>query len=194
MTAARIQNPDNADGTKYWTVVDQQLKKAGVTRKQVQVVWIKQADAGPRDGFPAYAKKLEEELANIVQILPKRFPNAKLTYLSSRTYAGYATTGLNPEPYAYESGFSVKWLIERQIKGESALSHADGKAPWLSWGPYLWANGSKKRADGFSYEQADFAADGTHHSAAGSDKIGRLMVHFFQTDTTTRTWFVRDGK
>ncbi|MSQ95019.1 MAG: hypothetical protein EXR98_10755 [Gemmataceae bacterium] len=194
MTAARIQNPDNADGAKYWSVVDQQLKKAGVTREQVQVVWIKQADAGPREGFPAYAKKLEDELANIVQLLPKRFPNAKLTYLSSRTYAGYATTGLNPEPYAYESAFSVKWLIERQLKGESVLSYAAGKAPWLSWGPYLWANGSKKRADGFSYEQADFAQDGTHHSPAGSDKIGRLMVQFFQSDTTTRTWFVRDGK
>jgi Cu/Ag efflux protein CusF len=193
MTAARIQNPDNADGAKYWAEVDRQLNKAGLTRAQVQVIWIKQADAGPRDGFPGYAKKLEEELANIVRIFPARFPNAKLVYLSSRTYGGYATTALNPEPYAYESAFSVKWLIERQLKGEADLNYdakkGAVKAPWLSWGPYLWANGAKKRADGFHYDPSDFAKDGTHHSGAGSEKIGALMLRFFQNDSTARSWF-----
>lgn len=192
-TAARIRSTETPQGAKYWEAVDGRLKEAGLTPAQVQVAWIKQADAGPRAGFPAYAKTLEEELADIVRILPRRFPNIKLAYLSSRTYGGYATTGLNPEPYAYESGFSVKWLIERQIQGEAGLNFDPRKgkvqAPWLSWGPYLWANGSKKRADGFFYEAADFAADGTHHSAAGSAKIGRLMLEFFRTDATTRPWF-----
>ena len=197
-TAERIQNPDdNADGTKYWAIVDQRLKEAKLTRAQVQIIWVKQADGGPTEGFPKYAKKLEDELARIVQIFPKRFPNAKLVYLSGRTFGGYAKTMLNPEPYAYESGFSVKWLIERQIKGESALNFdpAKGavKAPWLSWGPDLWANGSTKRmSDGFSYDASDFEPkDGTHHSPAGSEKIGRLMLQFFKTDTTTKTWFVQ---
>jgi hypothetical protein len=194
-TASRIQNPDNADGAKYWGIVDQRLKEAGVTRDQVQVIWIKEADAGPNQGFPGYAKKLEVELTRIVQIFPKRFPNAKLVYLSSRTYGGFATTALNPEPYAYESAFSVKWLIERQIKGESGLNFDAGKgevrAPWLSWGPYLWANGSKKRADGFSYQPGDFTAnDGTHLTASGMDKVGRLMLQFFQNDSTARAWFL----
>jgi hypothetical protein len=151
-----------------------------------------------KGGFPGYAKDLEGELANLVRIFPKRFPNAKLVYLSSRTYGGYATTGLNPEPYAYESAFSVKWLIERQIKGGADLNFdpkkGEVKAPWLSWGPYLWANGSTTRADGFSYEREDFSpADGTHHTGPGSDKIGRLMVRFFQSDTTSRPWFVEKG-
>lgn len=200
-TAAITQSTESPQGAKYWAIVDQRLKEAKLTRDQVQIIWIKQADAGPgmgktKGGFPGYAKDLENELANLVKILPKRFPNAKLVYLSSRTYGGYATTPLNPEPYAYESGFSVKWLIERQIKGEVDLNFdpkkGDVKAPWLSWGPYLWANGSTKRADGFSYERADFSeTDGTHHTQAGSDKIGRLMVRFFQNDTTTRPWFVK---
>ncbi|MBI3823754.1 MAG: hypothetical protein HY289_13880 [Planctomycetes bacterium] len=194
-TAARIMDPDSPDGTKYWAIVDKRLQDAKLTRAQVQVIWIKQADAGPREGFPDYAKKLESELVKIVQIFPKRFPNAKIVYLSSRTYGGFATTALNPEPYAYESGFSVKWLIERQLKGDAELNYdakkGEVKAPWLSWGPYLWANGTKKRADGFSYEQSDFGADGTHHSPAGSEKIGRLMLQFFQTDTTTRSWFAK---
>jgi hypothetical protein len=195
MTAARIQDPTTNDGENYWGVIDKLLKNAGLAPAQVQVIWIKQADAGPRQGFPAYAKKLQEELGNIVRILPQRFPNVKLAFLSSRTYGGFATTTLNPEPYAYESCFSVKWLIEQQLKGDDALNYdpARGsvKAPWLSWGPYLWANGAKKNADGLFYEVADFVKDGTHHSPAGMDKQGRQLLEFFRGDATTRGWFVR---
>jgi Cu/Ag efflux protein CusF len=196
MTAKAIQNADDqSSGTRYWTTVDERLKSAGVTRAQVQAVWIKQADAGPNQGFPKYAQTLQEELANIVRLLPGRFPNIKLVYLSSRTYGGYAKTPLNPEPYAYESGFSVKWLIEQQLKGEPALNAdvAKGavKAPWLSWGPYLWANGSTKRADGFSYEERDFVAqDGTHESPSGQEKVSKLLLDFFKSDSTTRPWFL----
>jgi hypothetical protein len=199
MTAAAIQNADDkGSGTRYWTTVDDRLKAAGVSRAQVQAVWIKQADAGPTQGFPAYAQKLQGELVRIVQLLPGRFPNVKLVYLSSRTYGGYAKTPLNPEPYAFESGLSVKWLIEQQLKGEAALNYdakkGAVKAPWLSWGPYLWANGSTKRADGFSYDQADFANDGTHQSASGQEKVGKLLLEFFKTDTTARPWFLRSDR
>lgn len=196
MTAFAIQNPDDQrSGTRYWTTVDERLKAAGVTRAQVQAIWIKQADAGPTEGFPGYARKLQAELTKIVQLLPPRFPNLKLVYLSSRTYGGYAKTPLNPEPYAYESGFSVKWLIEQQIKGDPALNFDPKKgavkAPWLSWGPYLWANGSVKRADGFSYQESDFANDGTHQSPSGQEKVGKLLLQFFKTDSTTRPWFLK---
>jgi len=195
MTARAIQDPDdNRQGTRYWNTVDERLEDAGVTRAQVQAVWIKQADAGPDQGFPRYAKTLQAELTKIVQVLAQRFPHLKLVYLSSRTYAGYAKTPLNPEPYAYESGFSVKWLIERQFRGDKALNYdpARGKvaAPWLSWGPYLWANGTTKRADGFSYDEEDFAGDGTHESPSGQRKVRKLMLQFFKTDTTSRGWFV----
>jgi hypothetical protein len=202
MTASIIQNPDGGrqapDGRRvsYWTEVDNALGKAGVSRAQVQAVWIKQADAFPDQGFPKYAQILQAELSKIVQLLHERFPNLKLVYLSSRTYGGWAKTRLNPEPYAYESGFSVKWLIEEQIKGDAALNYdpkkGTVKAPWLSWGPFLWANGTAKRADGFSYEENDFTEnDRTHESLQGQEKIGKQLLQFFKTDTTTRDWFVR---
>ena len=195
MTAERIQDPDdNGGGTRYWTEVDARLQQAKVTRQQVQAVWIKQADAGPRQGFPGYAQKLEGELSKIVQVIAARFPNARLCYLSSRTYGGFATTGLNPEPVAYESGFAVKWLIEKQLQGAAELNYdpARGKvrAPWLSWGPYLWANGETRRADGFFYVKTDFVGDGTHHSPDGQRKGGEQLLKFFQNDTTTRRWFL----
>ncbi len=197
MTAAAIQDPeDGRRGKQYWDTVDQRLKQANVSREQVQVVWIKQADAGPTQGFPKYAQTLQAELVKIVQILPVRFPNVKLAYLSSRTYGGYATSSLNPEPYAFESAFSVKWLIEQQIKGDKALNfdsaRGEVKAPWLSWGPYLWANGSTPREDGFSYEPADFTPnDGTHQSPSGQRKVGQLLLKFFEIDSTTKSWFVQ---
>jgi hypothetical protein len=197
MTAAAIQSLDSGSGKRYWSVVDERLEDAGLTRKQVQVAWIKQADAHPKEGFPDYARKLQKEQGNIVRLLHERFPNLKLVYLSSRTYGGYATTTLNPEPYAFESGFSVKWLIEEQIKGEAALNHdakkGAVKAPWLSWGPYLWANGTTKRADGFSYEQSDFGGDGTHHDSSGVRKTGEQLLKFFKSDSTTKPWFLRTG-
>ena len=196
MTAAAIQDPeDKGRGTQYWTTVDERLASAHVTRAQVQAIWIKQADAGPTSGFPAYARTLEEELARIVQLLPGRFPNVKLVYLSSRTYGGFAKTMLNPEPYAYESGFSVKWLIEKQIQGDSTLNYdaqkGPVKAPWLSWGPYLWDNGVVKRPDGYHPDQSDFGGDGTHHAGPGTDKMGALLLQFFKTDMTARPWFGR---
>jgi Cu/Ag efflux protein CusF len=195
MTATAIQQADRGPGERFWTTVDQRLKAAGVTRQQVQVAWIKEADAGPRQGFPKYAQTLQAELGNIVRLMHGRFPNLKIVYLSSRICAAFAKTLLNPEPYAYESGFAVRWLIEEQIKGEPALNYdldkGPVKAPWLAWGPYLWANGVSKRADGLSYEESDFAADGTHPSESGRRKVARQLLQFFQNDPTARPWFVR---
>jgi hypothetical protein len=77
MTASAIQDPDDGQrGTKYWATVDQRLQQAGVTRAQVQAIWIKEADGGPREGFPGYAKKLQGELAKIVQLLRRVSPTA----------------------------------------------------------------------------------------------------------------------
>jgi len=57
----------------------------------------------------------------------------------SRIYAGYASSTLNPEPYAYENAFAIKRVIAQQLSGDPALNYdaASGPvvAPWLSWGP-----------------------------------------------------------
>lgn len=204
MSANMVRNPDdNGRGTKYWASVDDKLKSAGVTQAQVEVIWIKETNPSPSD-FPRFTRDLQAEITKIVQVLPKRFPNAKLVYLSSRTYAGWARpapgkTGVgNSEPYSYETGFAVKWLIEQQLKGGAELNFDPKKgavkAPWLSWGPYLWANGEVKRKDGFSFLPSDFTEkDQMHHSSQGQEKIGRQLLQFFKTDTTTRGWFVKQS-
>jgi hypothetical protein len=196
MTARAIRFPnDKATGTRYWGTVEDRLKAAGVTAAQVQAVWMKQADAGPREGFPAYAETLCDEMEDIARVVAERFPNARLMYVSSRTYGGYATTPLNPEPYAFESGLAVRWLIQRQLDGKAGLNFYAAKgpvrAPWLSWGPYLWAAGTEKNAAGLFYERADFAPDGTHPATPGQQKLATEMLRFFRTDPTARPWFLK---
>ena len=106
-TAVIIRNPE----AQFWEIVDKNLSKQQVNAAQVQVVWLKEANAREQRPFPQDARGLQDDLAAILQILPARYPNLKMIYLSSRTYAGYATTPLNPEPYAYQSGFAVKRKI-----------------------------------------------------------------------------------
>ena len=173
---------------------DQRLAGAGTTPLQVQAVWIKQATREPSRPFPAEAKKLQAYLAETLQVLAGRYRNLKIAYLSSRIYAGYAMSPLNPEPHAYETGFAVKWLIEEQIAGNPELNYdaAVGKvrAPWLAWGPYLWADGLKLGRSGLTYSREEFAEDGTHPSAAGRRKVGELLLRFLRTDPTAKPWFL----
>jgi hypothetical protein len=157
---------------------------------------VKEYDNPVRQPFPKSAESLLADLRKIVQVLPKEFPNLKLCYVSSRSYGGWALREGNREPFSYETGFAVKWLIEEQLQGEAPLNFdaakGEAKAPWLSWGPYLWANGDRPRKDGFVFTLDDFREnDRMHHSAQGMQKMGRQLLDFFKTDTTTKTWFVR---
>ncbi len=180
------------NGTSYWAEVDRRLAAAGVTAAQVQVGWLKQALAQPRLAFPLDAQELLSWLKPLVQELRSRFPNLRLLYLSSRIYAGYASTALNPEPYAYQSAFSVKWLIEAQLTGSAELSYDAGRAPWLAWGPYLWADGTTERDDGLTWLCSDLhPSDGTHPADSGRQKVARMLLDFFKADSTSRSWFVR---
>lgn len=195
MTAARIRDPLAPNGGRqFWMTVDERLAAQGVTAQQVQVVWLKQANSSPSRMFPYESLRLEEDLEAIIHVLKAKYPYLRLVYLSSRIYAGYANTPLNPEPFAYESGFSVKWLIERQIQGAPELNWDPAlgqvRAPWLSWGPYLWADGGNPRSDGLLWERDDLAGDGTHPSDKGRAKVAELLLSFLKTDETARRWFV----
>lgn len=72
------------------------------------------------------------------------------------------------------------------------MSYLDGHAPWLSWGPYLWADGMRAREDGLTWACADLVTtDGTHPSSGGQRKVAGMLVDFLKSDTTARPWFVR---
>ncbi len=179
-----------------WGEVERRLAAAGATAAQVQIVWIKQAliSQGQHGAFPAHAKKLQEEVGKIARIARQKYPNLRLAYLSSRIYAGYAKSNLNPEPYAYEGAFSMRWLIQDQMKGDRELNFdpkkGEVKAPLLLWGPYLWADGTNPRnCDGTTYVESDLARDGTHPSDSGRDKVAQLLQKFFKSDPLVSRWF-----
>ena len=179
-------------GCACWGVLDSRLQAAGVSAAQVAVVWLKGADAGPTSGWPAHAQLLQREIETMLQLLKQRFPNLQIAYLSSRIYAGYATSTLNPEPYAYESAFSVRGVIQDQQNGQGSIDYRSGQAPWVAWGPYLWADGVRPRSDGLTWACSELSAtDGTHPSTTGQQKVATMLLDFVRADATAREWFLR---
>ncbi len=183
-TASRIAD----ESAPFWKVVDDRIAKAGLSDKQIQVVWYKEANAGPRAAFPAEADALQKDITKNLEILTKKFVNLRIVYLSSRIYGGYASTGLNPEPHAYESGFAVQGVILEQIK-----LGAKATGPVLLWGPYLWADGTKgRKTDALVWKKEDLGEkDGTHPSDSGRQKVADLLLAFFKGDENAKTWFVK---
>ena len=213
-------------------VLDDVLTPAGLTEQQVEVVWIKEANGGAgtakvcSGGQPCAplcdpnakgcentpdtteALRHEEQLGEIIRAAKVRWPNLKLAFLSSRIYAGYATVDINPEPYAYEYGFSTKWLIQAQVTQmqngtvdpvAGDLNYSNNTAPWVAWGPYIWANGPHPRSDGLVWcdgqtsapcdGEVDFQSDGTHPSGIGAQKVSNMLLNFFLTSPYTKSWF-----
>ena len=190
--------------TNYSNVANS-LTALGASEKQVQAIWLKQADKNPTISLPAVdadAYRLETHLGNIIRTLRVRYPNLQQVFISSRIYAGYATSTLNPEPYAYESGFSVKWLIESQINQMRTgtidsragdLNYNTNIAPWIAWAPYLWADDNNPRSDGLVWLTSDYASDMTHPRASGVQKVANMLLNFFLTSPHTSSWFLAPG-
>lgn len=179
-----------------WGHVADRLRHEHLTPLQVQAAWVKLTRTGGGK-FPDQARGLQSDLAVVVHHLHTHYPNLKLVYLSSRTRGYTYWYGLSPEPLAFETGFSVKWLIEAQIAGDPDLNYDPARgpvaAPWLAWGPYLWADGVNPRSDGLTWTLDDVERDCTHPSDSGVAKVVDMLLRFFQTDPTTRSWFLAPG-
>src|SRR5437660_5585531 len=139
-------------GRDYAIVLERVLTPAGVTEKQVPAIWMEIVEPNPSASLPAKdadAYTLEGYTGDTCRALKARYPNLKQLFISPRSYGGYALTNGSPEPFAYETGFSVKWLVQAQINQMATgrvderagdLNFKTGVAPWITWGPYFWAN------------------------------------------------------
>jgi hypothetical protein len=201
-----ISTWDQPTDANYDRVRDEVLAPQGLSETDVQVLWIKQAIPQPMVGLPnanADAYQVEAGVANLLRAAKARYPNCQIALLSSRIYAGYAgypiptASTLNPEPYAYESGFGIKWLIEAQIN-QMAGGGIDPQAgnldynsavPWIAWGPYLWADGTTPRSDGLTYLCSDLQNDGTHPAMGGEQKVGAMLLSFMLNSPFAAPWF-----
>lgn len=184
-----------------WPTLAERIASAGLSPPQVQVCWLKQVEANPKPlgEFPAHARALQADITAILQIAKQRYPNLRVVYLSSRTFGGWSgRESGSPEPYAYESGFGTRWIVQRQIAGDTALNfdaaRGEVKAPLVLWGPYLWAQGNTPRNfDGLTWTQNDVREDQLHPSAAGCGKTTALLLNFFKTNEGTGQWFLKSG-
>ena len=167
----------------YWDNVDDRLQAEGVSANQVQAVWLKEAIAGEQRPFPKDMSALRSKLRQIIRTMRFRYPNLKIVYLSSRTYGGYAITGLNPEPAAYDSAYAVRGVIQDRMSGKL-------KGPWVAWGPYLWTDGLAGRSDGLQWTCEDVEVDGTRPSKSGIQKVVTMLTTFFKTESTAKRWYV----
>lgn len=179
-----------------WQEAARRLTSAGVTPQQVQVAWIKLANKSPRGDLEEHGRKLQRDTETVIQNAKAKFPNLRIVYLASRIYGGYASGALNPEPYAYESAFVARWLIQDQIQGKAELNYNPDKgavkAPLLLWGAYLWADGlTPRKSDELIWKREDLREDGTHPSDSGRRKVTDLLLTFFKTDPLAKSWFVK---
>jgi hypothetical protein len=181
-----------------WVEAARRLDRARVTPAQVQIAWIKLANKAPRGDLKEHGRKLQRDTLAVIQNAREKFPNLRIAYLASRIYGGYSGGSLNPEPFAYESAFVARWLIQHQIAGDAELNYASSaesrkavKAPLLLWGPYLWADGvTPRKSDGLTWKREDLGGDGTHPSQFGRDKVARLLLSFCKEKPLARSWFV----
>jgi PKD repeat protein len=180
-----------------WSNVLSRIRNAGRSSNQVQVLWIKQAIAGETGALTNHAVQLQRYVEVIIRNAKRLFPNLKICYVSSRTRAYVYGSGLNPEPFSYETAFAMKWLVEKQINGAAELNFDPARgpavAPWISWGPYLWTDGLRGRSDRLlTVCPDDLENDFTHPSANGHvPKVGNQLLAFFKTDPTATPWFLR---
>ena len=185
-----------------WNIMASQLAEVGCALDTVQVAWILHAERGPKGTFETSQTVFLDHLRSTVLNLADKAPSLRMIYLSSRVYAGYGTRNNNPEPYAYQSAFAVKDLIVRQIEGTDPALAQDAGVPWLSWGPYLWADGlgpdgveggipgRQEPADGLEYACEDFSTnDGIHPGPGSRQKVTHQLEAFFLDDPTASPWF-----
>lgn len=183
----------------YWTAITTNfLMNVNATPNQVVAAWIEDTDGIAMGTFPSDITNLQSEYENMARDLHTLFPNLTLAYFSSRFYAGYSNgvSTVNPEPYAYEVSFAVKWAIQDQINGVNNLNYKSSNgtvvAPLMIWGPYYWSNGLLGRQDGLVWTCQDLSKDGTHPSnPIGQQKVANQLLNFFKTDTSTTPWFLK---
>lgn len=211
-------DPTVAGFAEYNRVRDQILVPSGLSPLQVQSIWLKNGNPTPTvslatggPGNPPDAIVAEQHMGNILRAVKAAYPNVQQVFISPRIYGGYANTAsppndLNPEPYAFEIGFSIKWLVKSQIQqirgaqpdaNAGSLDYRHGAAPWVGWGPYLWANGPIPRGDGLAWLNSDLRGrsssggvdECTHPGTSGEAKVANLLLEFMTASPYT-PWFL----
>jgi len=125
-TMARWADPEAA----CWTEADRRLTASRVTSEQVQVAWVKLANAGPSGELEEHGEQLDRDTRAVLRNLKARCPNLRIAYLASRIYGGYADGRLPPPTGSSSKAISSsrstacrwRWSIRVTFSVSSSMS------------------------------------------------------------------------
>jgi hypothetical protein len=151
---------------------------------QVKVIWAKNADQFTEAGITlpdpqADYYNLVNNIGALAQKIGDEFPSVQAMFNTSRIYGGYIEgekQAARGEPISYEGGFATNAAIEKWKAGELP------GAPWMGWGPYLWANGLTPNGSGIFWATSDFQGangENQHPSEQGATKVANALHDFF---------------
>lgn len=172
-----------------WERAIEGIAASGMGPQHIQVVWMKMGSKLHELGLTPTQQRVDMErrwLGMILAEAVEHLPNLRRVYISSRIYAGYARSTNHLEPATgFDNGLAVRAVVADAVAGRTPV--------WAAWGPYLWADGSRPREDGFVWLREDFEDDGVHPSEEGARKVGSLLLDFFSTEPAMAWLFTNDG-
>ena len=180
----------------YWDTVASRLRAAGASPAQVQIGWMKMYVEDALGDFTASTDSTSRLLTRAVRNARTRLPNLELLYLTPRIYGGYAGNAGLAEPNAYWTGFAFRQVILSQVSGDSLnFDPARGPvvAPWIDWGPYLWADGMQPRSDGLTWACSEFTGNGYVPSQSGRAAFADNLLAFFQRAVTATPCYLNSS-
>ena len=179
--------------SSYWDTVATRLRLAGCSPAQAQVAWMTFYVEGSLGGFQASTDSTAALLASAIRNARARLPNLRQLYLTPGIYAGYANNSGLTEPGSYWTGFAFRQVILSQVSGASLnFDPARGAvdAPWIDWGPYLWADGRVPRSDGLTWPCTAYTGNGNVPSQSGRAQFADSLVAFMRSGTASATWYL----
>jgi len=159
-----------------WDRGPQMLTAVNLAPADVDVVIYHNAWSGPSSlPFPDHAVNMLNSITGTMDTILDVYPNTKLILVTNRHYA-YSPTSKHPEPYAYEEGFSWKWLVEDRI---NCTAVCGPPIAWLAdeWMPD-WAN------------HPEYYSDGLHLTGTGQAESGQLWHDALSTWSYTAPWYL----
>jgi len=201
-----LQNMIDSTTSFYWDYLEEKLVSRDESWDQIQIVWMQTHSELDIDDSILFVKAMIDQYIELLHIMADSMANLKQVFLTGFHYTGYthpshSLYNVLAEPKAYWGNIAIKLLIERQILGDPLLAFEGPNrvAPYISWGPYFWADGANPRStDGLSWLCSEFRDDDTgggfHLEDPGKGKEALMLKDFFSTDQVASKWWLDAAK
>lgn len=187
----------------YWDKFQDRLEEKEIDPDQVQIVWMMHQSEATTNNLETYLTYVTGQYKLLLADMLIQMPNLRQVFISGMHYTGYTDPAHERydamvEPKGYWGNLAIRELINMQIDGDPDLDFegADRKVPYITWGPYFWADGSNERSDGLTWTCDEFRSDptggGFHLKEEFQYKESDMLRTFLETDPVASIWY-NDG-